>query len=371
MVRKKITLPQDLDFQEFNTVSPSQWLEQLQRELKGKTYNDLLWRPFANDDQFTIDPYYTHKNIHDLNYLKAYHDNVDGSSSRSLNYTVIQVKNEKEANGKARDDLKRGAEGILFQVHENCNFQKLLENLEETHAEISFEADYQNFWKDYKKSVDIKALGKIGFITSDSGQILRNFDTFTNSAGLLLPLQANQTSNLKGELLQILQEALNMVGEADKLGVLKSDLISKFFVITNIGTNYFLEIAKLRAIQILLKAFISAYDLGSDSQNGIYVFCNSLEWAHRDYAPHENMLKGPVSAMAAIIGGCNGIWVQPEDESDLSSRIALNVLNIIKKEVYLDQVLDPAAGSYFIEIITHRLISETWKDFLKIVEAQI
>jgi len=370
MVLKKKTLPQELDFQEFNTVSRSQWREQLQRELKGKTYNDLLWRPFANDDQFTIDPYYSHENIHDLNYLKAYHDNVEDDSSRSLNYTVIQVLNEKEANGKARDDLKQGAEGILFQVHENCNFHVLLENLEEKHAEISFEAEYQNFWKDYNESADIKALGNIGFITSNTCQILRNFEMFTNSGSLTLPLQANQTSNLKGELLQILQEAFNMVGEADKLGISTSDLISNFYVITNIGTNYFLEIAKLRAIQILLKAFIKAYDPGSHSQKGIYVFCNSLEWAHGDYSPHENMLKGPVSAMAAIIGGCNGIWVQPEDESDLASRIALNVLNIIKKEVYLDQVLDPAAGSYFIEIITHRLISETWKDFLKFVEAQ-
>jgi methylmalonyl-CoA mutase len=76
------------------------------------------------------------------------------------------------------------------------------------------------------------------------------------------------------------------------------------------------------------------------------------------------MLKSTSAAMSAIIGGCNALWVEPEDESALARRIALNVSSILKEEAYFGHIIDPSFGSYYVEQYSHQIAMDGWKMFV-------
>jgi methylmalonyl-CoA mutase len=87
--------------------------------------------------------------------------------------------------------------------------------------------------------------------------------------------------------------------------------------------------------------------------------------------PFTNMLRTQTEAMSAIIGGTDSLTVQPYDISfrkpdEFSERIARNQQLILKKESYFDKVVDPAAGSYYIENLTNMIAENAWKLFLEI-----
>lgn len=132
-----------------------------------------------------------------------------------------------------------------------------------------------------------------------------------------------------------------------------------------IGTSYPLEVATLRALRLLLPDVLSAYD----APEAVPPLVASV--AQRPltaYASYTNMLRGTTAATAAIVGGCDALIVQPYDrlnpESDaLGRRIARNTQLILKLESHLGFVDDPAAGSYYLETLTHQLVQAAWAFF--------
>jgi len=86
-----------------------------------------------------------------------------------------------------------------------------------------------------------------------------------------------------------------------------------------------------------------------------------------------NMLRSTTESMSAVMGGCDSLTISPFDKAfrettKFSERIARNTHIILKEEAWFDKVLDPAAGSYFIESLTDSVIEESWKVFLEIEE---
>lgn len=86
------------------------------------------------------------------------------------------------------------------------------------------------------------------------------------------------------------------------------------------------------------------------------------------------MLRATTEAMSAIIGGCDALSIKAYDETyqesdDFSRRIARNISTILKEESYFDKVVDPSAGSYFIESLTFQLAEEAF-NILKEIESE-
>ena len=89
------------------------------------------------------------------------------------------------------------------------------------------------------------------------------------------------------------------------------------------------------------------------------------------YAAHNNLLRGTTEAMSAAVGGCDSIEVTPFDAAlkpsdDFSRRLARNTQVILKKEAYLDRVVDPAGGSYYVEALTDSPARAAWKLFQQV-----
>ncbi len=140
-----------------------------------------------------------------------------------------------------------------------------------------------------------------------------------------------------------------------------------------VGSDYFMEIAKFRAVKYLWAKVVNAYGLSNSENAAIHIHSTNSAWNKTVYDPYVNMLRTTTESMSAILGGVNSLGVLPfnsiyETETEFSQRIARNQQLVLKGETYLDKVADISAGSYYIEELTDKLIHNAWEQFLKIDE---
>lgn len=173
-----------------------------------------------------------------------------------------------------------------------------------------------------------------------------------------------------GSAVQTLAAGLGALSEqlahyADR-GISVDDAVDKLHAIVPVGTSYFLEIAKLRALRTLLPQVIGAYDEHASANLPLHAVTSRRMMTV--YDPHMNMLRTSTAAMAATLAGCDMLTVRPHTAAfaapnDFAYRIARNTQLILREESKLDLVADPAAGAYYIEQATDRLAREAWSLF--------
>jgi methylmalonyl-CoA mutase len=152
-----------------------------------------------------------------------------------------------------------------------------------------------------------------------------------------------------------------------------SALLPRLHVTTAASTSYFVEIAKLRALRLLIPQVIGGFAdaAGTSVEYAPTDVLLQVETSPRSetlYDPHVNLLRTTTEAMAAVLGGCDVLTVRPFDSRHRASerfglRIARNVQLILRHEAHFDVVADPAAGSYYVETATHTLAERAWKRF--------
>ncbi len=138
-----------------------------------------------------------------------------------------------------------------------------------------------------------------------------------------------------------------------------------------IGTNYFMEIAKIRALRFLWAKIAEAYQTVKDESKKTFIHSITSEWNQTIYNPYMNLLRATTESMSAIIGGTNSLVVRPftnayKPTTSFANRLSRNIQIILNEEAYLGKVVDPGAGSYYIENLTNSIIDESWKLFLTI-----
>jgi methylmalonyl-CoA mutase len=137
----------------------------------------------------------------------------------------------------------------------------------------------------------------------------------------------------------------------------------------SVGTNYFFEIAKLRALRILINTLASAYDHNLEC----HIIATPTKRNKTVYDYNVNMLRTTTECMSAILGGADGVTNLPYDalyhkDNEFGDRIARNQLLVLKHESYFDKVNNPADGAYYIESVTEQLAEkalELFKDIEK------
>jgi methylmalonyl-CoA mutase len=133
-----------------------------------------------------------------------------------------------------------------------------------------------------------------------------------------------------------------------------------------IGSNYFFEIAKLRAARILWAHAVSAFQPRDESSCLMNIHACTALCDKSIYDPFANVLRATTEAIAAVIGGCDSLEVRP---FRFSSRLAMNIQRLLQEESHFDRVADPAGGSYYVEWLTDTLGDGGWKLFQQ-VEAE-
>lgn len=130
-----------------------------------------------------------------------------------------------------------------------------------------------------------------------------------------------------------------------------------------VGSNYFFEIAKLRAARMLWAQAASAFGIEAPEALRMRIHARTALANKSIYDPYTNLLRSTTEALSAVIGGCDALTVMP---ARYPERLARNVQLVLKEESHLDGVADPAGGSYYVEALTDALAREAWKLFQQI-----
>lgn len=150
-------------------------------------------------------------------------------------------------------------------------------------------------------------------------------------------------------------------------GTAVNEAAPKMLFSFSIGTNMFMEIAKLRAARLLWSDIVNAFG-GNETAQKMNIHARSSSWTKTVYDPYVNMLRGTAEAFAAAVGGVDSMHVSPFDEpiqpsTSFSRRIARNTQLILQQEAHLSRQTDPAGGSWYVEWLTDKLAQKTWQLF--------
>lgn len=319
----------DSFFSNFPSVSPEQWKQKIIEELKGKPFEDLIWR---TKEGFDVQPFYT---AEDLEKIK-----ITVPQKAKPGWEIRQdivVKNLKEANKNTIDALAGGAESIGFDVSKiqvtKTNLQKLLAGINTVKIPVHF------------TRVKMKSLEKLVslFTKKTSGSVefsdfsIKNIPTFTEYAKAFpkfdfITIKVNSLQSITAWTLHTQKKRVRLS--------------------ISLSNDYFLEIAKLRALRILF------------AEKGIPVFIHAENIPQKTVKgeAHYNILRATTTAMAAIIGGCDSLSLKaspmPGKSKVFSERIYRNIQLLLKHESYFDQFENAAGSSYSIEALTQKFIEQ-------------
>ena len=180
-----------------------------------------------------------------------------------------------------------------------------------------------------------------------------------------ITVNSNANESIINELAQSLSKGVEYLNLLTDKGIDNQLIASKMQFTFGISTNYFFEIAKLRAARKLWQVILEQYKILDTT-----MVIHSETSIEKSSVEDENfdILRNTTKAMSAIIGGCNSLTVRPHDSEKLnfSNRIARNVQNILKEEAFFDKVINPADGSYYIEHLTEEIASKAWASFQEI-----
>lgn len=397
-------------FNEFAPIPTEKWEEIINKDLKGADYEKkLVWR---TNEGFKVRPYYRAENLDDLSYLDvmpAEFPYTRGTKADSNDWEIVQNVTEVEpakANEVALASIKGGATMISFTmqgVKTAKDLATLLAGLDLTKVGVQFtrpQGRAVQLTKEFIAYLEANHIDKAavkGGIAYDGiscclrhGQFPTSEKAAMDTAIELVNLTADMPNfkvvNVRGiqmhnggaTIVQELGYTLGIANEylayATSNGLTVEQMAKKMEVTLSIASNYFMEIAKLRAFRLLWATMVSQYQPKCDCACKVRINSVASSWNKTLYDPYVNMLRTTTEGMAASLGGADTIALQPFDvafkhDDDFSRRISRNVQIILKEESYFNKVVDPAAGSYYIENLTDSLVEYAWKQFQE-VEAQ-
>ncbi|MEI6124896.1 MAG: methylmalonyl-CoA mutase family protein [Bacteroidota bacterium] len=396
-------------FNEFPQITTKQWEEKIHEDLKGADYEKkLIWKICEG---INIKPYYRAESLQPLDYLDGLpgeYPFVRGYCSTSNVWRIreeIVVKDAARANAEALRAIARGATAISYRAKELAFKEELAVLLKDINLEdvaIHFFASNSysilaDLLIDYikKSGFDVnKVKGSfnfdpIAYYLFHGEYYNSQDDNFNEAASLFKVMKANlplyKVVNVNGkhfynagatsvqELAYVLASANEYMAQLTDRGVNIDDVCSRMQLTFAVGSNYFMEIAKLRAARLLWARMAEQYQPQHANSLKVAIHATSGIWNKSVYDPYVNVLRLTTECMSAAIGGANAITMLPfnntfKDSDDFSMRIARNIQIILKEEAYLDKVIDPAAGSYYIESLTDEIAQLAWQQFKKIEE---
>ena len=362
-------------FNEFSEVSAKQWKQKIQFDLKGKDYNEtLVWESLEG---IKVKPFY---NSEDVIGIKNTATKLDGWKITQ----TIYAGNAEIANKKAVKALAKGAESILFIIPtDEIDVAVLLKNinLETTKLFIEFQflsVDYISKFTSLQNNTNAGLFLNFDIINnlSKSGNWHTSFESDFEIFSDLI--KESKTLTIDGSLYQnagantVQQLAYTLAHANEYLNRIPQALLPHitFTFKLAIGTNYFFEIAKIRALRMLWKILASEY--GVNETCTIIAIASKRNKTLYDY--NTNMLRTTTECMSAILGGADAVCNLPYDAlyhktNDFAERIARNQLILLKEESYFDKTTNPSDGAYYLENITNQLAEKALELFKSLEKA--
>jgi methylmalonyl-CoA mutase len=175
--------------------------------------------------------------------------------------------------------------------------------------------------------------------------------------------EAGATADI--ELAYTLANGLEYVRNGLNSGLKIDDFAPRLSFFWGIGMNHFMEIAKLRAARMLWAKMISEFNPKNPKSLTLRTHCQTSGWSLTEQDPFNNVTRTCIEAAAAVFGGTQSLHTNALDEAialptDFSARIARNTQLYLQKETKITKTVDPWAGSYYIEKLTHEIAEKAW-----------
>ena len=394
-------------FTEFQAPTTQEWLDKIQVDLKGADFQKrLVWR---TSEGFSVQPFYRKEDVEKLqtpNALPGEYPFVRGNKKDDNTWYIrqeIDAADASAANIKAKDVLNKGIDSLSFKIPGKAVSAEFVEQLldgiycdcvelnfctcKRHSVELAqllvsyFEAkgydkekivgsiDWDPMEKIVMKGKDVEPLLQFAPALVDALKDYPNFRCIAvnsvslNNSGAYIIQELGYALAWGNEYLQQLVDA----------GVEPTLAASKIKFNMGISENYFMEIAKFRAARMVWAQIVKQYEPKCDCACKMCVNAVTTSYNMTIFDAHVNLLRSQTETMSAALAGVHSIVVTPFDAAyetpdDFSERIARNQQLLLKEECHFDTVVDPSAGSYYIEELTTSLATEAWKIFLKVEE---
>jgi len=173
-------------------------------------------------------------------------------------------------------------------------------------------------------------------------------------------------ANLVQELAFTLADGREYVRTAIAAGMDVDKFAPRLSFFFCIGMNFFMEAAKLRAARLLWSRIMEEFEPKNPKSSMLRTHCQTSGVSLQEQDPYNNVIRTAYEAMSAVLGGTQSLHTNALDEAialptENSSRIARNTQLILQEETGVTNVVDPLAGSYYVEKLTHDMVEAAWK----------
>ena len=393
-------------FSEFEPTTTQQWIDKITADLKGAPFEKkLVWR---TNEGFNVQPFYRLEDLKDLktvNSLPGEFPYLRGKKKDENNWLIrqeIKVADPAEANKKALDILNRGIDSLSFHVgHTDITeayLETLLEGIQPECVELNFRGCQKHavelakalvaYFKKQgypmeklKGSIDFDFINKMmtrGHELENAVEVAKELIEATAELPQFQVVSVNGVtltdagSFIYQELGYALAWGNEYISKLVEAGVPAETANQKLRFNLGISLNYFMEIAKFRAVRMLWADIMAQYTDNKEACK-IHVHATTSTYNLSVFDAHMNLLRTQTQAMSAALGGVDSMTVTPfdvtyEEASDFSERLARNQQLLLKEESHFGSVVDIPGGSYYIETLTVSIAEQAWKLFLAVEE---
>ncbi len=172
-------------------------------------------------------------------------------------------------------------------------------------------------------------------------------------------------ANLVQELAYTLADGREYVRAAIARGMDVDQFAGRLSFFFAIGMNFFMEAAKLRAARLLWSRIMEEFEPKNPKSSMLRTHCQTSGVSLQEQDPYNNVIRTAYEAMSAVLGGTQSLHTNALDEAialptEFSARIARNTQLILQEETGVTNVVDPLAGSYYVESLTNELAEKAW-----------
>jgi len=388
-------------FDQFAPVTPEEWRAKAEVDLKGADFEKkMVWR---TNEGFNAQPLYRSVDIADLKqtkslpgefpYVRGTRHNNDWKVRQNIN-----VDDVKAANAKAIEVLGKGINSLGFYMHNgDVDLKELFKGINLPACEINIHCCPKCAIKYAKELVELckengcedTFVGSIAFNPFKRtfkhgepfpGDIVAMATELMNAVKpvahlRVLSVDSLALNNAGAYIYQELGYALAWGAEwmamLTEAGFSADEVANRIKFNMGISTVYFMEIAKFRAARELWALIVKQFNPANDYSCMMNVNAETSCFNMTLYDSYVNLLRTQTEAMSAALACVDSIVVTPFDapykkSDDFSERIARNQQILLKEESHLDKVVDPAGGSYYVEMLTKNLAEQGWKLFLDV-----
>ncbi len=365
------------DLGDFPSQTKASWKEKVIADLKGKSYEALQW---SVDEDLVLEPMYTKEEQSEILALPKRALKSD-NNAWLIHQDFSQLGDR--ANGEILEALKNGVNSISFDLEDFLSNPKMLDGVFQNMVRLNVNCTPES-WLNSKtiaseKSLDFShewsgfCLDPFGDKNTDKSQIVSSINEIkkTNSVQLKLNLSVLAEAGF-GPVDTLALASLKMeqlLAFSEEAGWSAKEVFDHLVVEMSVGRSYLSDLALTRALRMLMQKLLRLSSDDSKSDQAIFIQCNSALFNQSRLDPYNNLLRGTIAGMSAVLGACDALHIHPHDflwnNSTEGLRYARNIHHLLGEEAYLSAVQDPMRGSFMVEKLTSGMLQKAWTKYLK------